>query len=294
MKKIIAGLISIGAMAGNSFAASISWDGSSNGNFNEATNWSGGSVPGAGDTAFIRNETNNPVFQNAQDRTFDRLSMGLNGSASSLWGLDINGGSINTTTGPNNIGQHTAGTVVLNVQGGAFTAQGEIVAGGGGTGDTFINLSSGSLSVASANFGSNTGNAALNIIGDAALSATGGGFTFGSNGTLSFEFSSTGVTELELNHLTADTATLDVDLSNYTGGAGTFTIVDANSDNVGQEFNSIFSTVNLTEGAWAGSFVTQNLTTDLITVTVIPEPETFSMLLGLSAALLLFTRRRRA
>ena len=251
----------------------------------------GGSVPGAGDAAFIRNETNNPVFQNAQDRTFDRLSMG--DGAGTLWRLDINGGSINTTSGPNNIGQQTAGTVVLNVQGGAFTAQGEIVAGGGG-GDTFINLSSGSLSVASANIGSNTGNAALNIIGDAALSATGGGFTFGSNGTLSFEFSSTGVTELELNHLTADTATLDVDLSNYTGGAGTFTIVDANSDNVGQEFNSIFSTVNLTEGAWAGSFVTQNLTTDLITVTVIPEPETFSMLLGLSAALLLFTRRRRA
>ena len=294
MKKIIAGLISIGAMAGNSFAASVNWDGSSSGNFNIGANWNGGSgVPGAGDTAFIRSEANNPVYQNAQDRTFDRLSMGLNGSASSLWRLDVNGGSINTTSGPNNIGQQTAGTVVLNVQGGAFTAQGEIVAGGGG-GDTFINLSSGSLSVASANIGSNTGNATLNIKGDAALSATGGGFTFGSNGTLSFEFNSTGVTELELNHLTADTATLDVDLSNYTGGAGTFTIVDANSDNVGQEFNSIFSTVNLTEGAWAGSFVTQDLTTDLITVTVIPEPETFSMLLGLSATLLLFTRRRRA
>ena len=42
MKKIIAGLISIGAMAGNSFAASVFWDGSSNGNFNEGSNWSGG------------------------------------------------------------------------------------------------------------------------------------------------------------------------------------------------------------------------------------------------------------
>lgn len=292
MKKIIAGLFSIGAMAGNSFAANVFWNGSSNGNFNEASNW-GGAVPGAGDAAFIRSEVNNPVYQNAQDRTVGRLSMGLGGSATSLWRLDINGGSINTTVGSNNIGQQSAGTVVLNVQGGAFTATNGIGAGGGG-GDTFINLSSGSLSVANASFGTNTGNATLNIIGDAALSATGGGFTFGSNGTLGFEFSSTGVTSLDLNFLTANTATLDVDLSNYTGGAGTFTLVDANSDNQGQEFNSIFSTVNLTEGAWAGSFVTQDLNTDLITVTVIPEPEAFSMLLGLSVTLLLFIHRRRA
>lgn len=292
MKKIIAGLISIGAMAGNSFAASISWDGSSNGNFNEATNWSGGSVPGAGDTAFIRNEANNPVFQNAQDRTFNRLSMGLNGSAASLWRLDINGGSINTTTGPNNIGQHTAGTVVLNVQGGAFTAQGEIVAGGGGTGDTFINLSSGSLSVASANFGSNTGNAALNIIGDAALSATGGGFTFGSNGTLSFEFNATGVKTLSLGSLTAASGTLAVDLTGYTGTHNTtITLADVTG---GAGISSAFGTVNVTEGAYAGSFVTQDLGNDVITLTIIPESGCYALIGGLLALGSVMLRRRRA
>jgi len=40
--------------------------------------------------------------------------------------------------------------------------------------------------------------------------------------------------------------------------------------------------------------VTQDVNTDLITVTVIPELETFSMLLGLSSTLLLFISRRRA
>ena len=292
MKKIIAGLISIGAMAGNSFAANIFWDGSSDGNFNNVSNWNTGSVPGAGDTAFIRNETNNPVFQNAQDRTFDRLSMGLNGSAASLWRLDINGGSINTTTGPNNIGQHTAGTVVLNVQGGAFTAQGEIVAGGGGTGDTFINLSSGSLSVASANFGSNTGNAALNIIGDAALSATGGGFTFGSNGTLSFEFNATGVKTLSLGSLTAASGTLAVDLTGYTGTHNTtITLADVTG---GAGISSAFGTVNVTEGAYAGSFVTQDLGNDVITLTIIPESGCYALIGGLLALGSVMLRRRRA
>ena len=290
MKKIIAGLISIGAMAGNSFAASVNWDGSSSGNFNEGSNWSGESVPGAGDTAFIRNETNNPVFQNAQDRTFDRLSMGLNGSASSLWRLDINGGSINTTSGPNNIGQHTAGTVVLNVQGGAFTAQGEIVAGGGG-GDTFINLSSGSLSVASANIGSNTGNATLNIIGDAALSATGGGFTFGSNGTLSFEFNATGVKTLSLGSLTAASGTLAVDLTGYTGTYTTITLADVTG---GSGISSAFGTVNVTEGAYAGSFVTQDLGNDVITLTIVPESGCYALIGGLLALGSVMLRRRRA
>ena len=288
MKKIIAGLISIGAMAGNSFAASVNWDGSSSGNFNEGSNWSGESVPGAGDTAFIRNETNNPVFQNAQDRTFDRLSMG--DGAGTLWRLDINGGSINTTSGPNNIGQQTAGTAVLNVQGGAFTALGEIVAGGGG-GDTFINLSSGSLSVASANIGSNTGNATLNIIGDAALSATGGGFTFGSNGTLSFEFNATGVKTLSLGSLTAASGTLAVDLTGYTGTYTTITLADVTG---GAGISSAFGTVNVTEGAYAGSFVTQDLGNDVITLTIVPESGCYALIGGLLALGSVMLRRRRA
>jgi len=288
MKKIIAGLISIGAMAGNSFAARVNWDGSSSGNFNEGSNWSGESVPGAGDTAFIRNETNNPVFQNAQDRTFDRLSMG--DGAGTLWRLDINGGSINTTSGPNNIGQQTAGTAVLNVQGGAFTALGEIVAGGGG-GDTFINLSSGSLSVASANIGSNTGNATLNIIGDAALSATGGGFTFGSNGTLSFEFNATGVKTLSLGSLTAASGTLAVDLTGYTGTYTTITLADVTG---GSGISSAFGTVNVTEGAYAGSFVTQDLGNDVITLTIVPESGCYALIGGLLALGSVMLRRRRA
>ena len=95
-----------------------------------------------------------------------------------------------------------------------------------------------------------------------------------------------------MTFLNADTATLAVDLSNYTGATGTFTIVDANRDNAGQELNSIFSTVNLTEGAYAGSFITQDQTTDLITVTVVPEPGTYALLGGIFALSYVMLRRR--
>ena len=94
-----------GFAATSAFAANVFWGGSTDGNFNIGANWGTGNVPGAGDAAFIRDITNNPIYQNAQHRTFTRLNMGIDGTGGELWQLDINGGSINTTGGPNNIGQ---------------------------------------------------------------------------------------------------------------------------------------------------------------------------------------------
>jgi len=81
-------------------------------------------------------------------------------------------------------------------------------------------------------------------------------------------------------------------LTDYEGALGTITLVDANRDNTAQEFNSIFSTVNLTEGAYAGSFITQDLATDLITITIIPEPGTYALLGGLLSLSYVMLRRR--
>jgi len=294
MKKQLIGIFSLAALASSASAVTINWNGAgTDDNWNFGSNW-GGTVPGLNDTAFIR-VTANP-FQNAQVREVARLGIGLNDQVVNL-SVGSAGGSLtmgNTTTTQNNIGQHTSGTSSVTLQGGAWTANNPTGIGGSGTGHTDFNVQAGALTLTSATIGSGAGTAAFNIIGDAATQMQGNGWTFGANGTLSFDFDSTGVSQLDLSFLTADTATLAVDLTDYEGALGTITLVDANRDNAGQEFNSIFSTVNLTEGAYAGSFITQDLATDLITITIIPEPGTYALLGGLLSLCCVMLRRRRA
>jgi hypothetical protein len=294
MKKQLIGLFSLATLASSASAANINWNGGgTNDNWNFGSNW-GGTVPGLNDTAFIR-VTSNP-FQNAQVREVARLGIGIEDQVVNLF-VGSSGGSLtmgNTTATQNSIGQHTSGTSSVTLQGGAWTANNVTVIGGGGTGHTDFNVQAGALTLTSATIGSETGTAAFNIIGDAATQMQGNGWTIGANGTLSFDFDSTGVSQLDLSFLTADTATLAVDLTDYQGALGTITLVDANRDNTGQEFNSIFSTVNLTEGAYAGSFITQDLATDLITITIIPEPGTYALLGGLLALSAVMLRRQRA
>jgi hypothetical protein len=280
MKKLWIGFVCVAAMAGSALAANIFWNGGGeNDNWNFGSNW-GGTVPGSDDAAFIRLNAN--PFQNAQHREVGRLAIGINDQVVNL-SVGQFGGSLtmgNTTATQNNLGQHTSGTSSVTLQGGAWTAANMTYIGAGpagSTGHTDFNVEAGALTLAAANIGTQAGTAALNIIGDAAT-ATGNGFTFGSGGTLSFEFGSTGVSQLDLTYLNANTATLAVDLSNYTGALGTYTLVDANRDGAGQELQSVFSTVNVTEGTFAGSYVTQDQATDLITVTIIPEPATISLI----------------
>ena len=292
MKKQLIGIFGVAALASSASAATINWSGGgADDNWNEGSNW-GGTVPDLNDTAFVR-LTSNP-FQNAQTREVARLGIGLEDQVVNLF-VGLNGGSLtmgNTTATQNSIGQHTSGTSSVTLQGGAWTANNLTVIGGGGTGHTDFNVQAGVLTLTAATIGSDDGTAAFNIIGDAATQVQGNGWTFGGGGTLSFDFDSTGVSQLDLTYLNADTATLAVDLTDYEGALGTITIVDANRDNVGQELNSIFSTVNLTKGAYAGSFITQDLATDLITVTIIPEPGTYALLGGLLSLSCVMLRRR--
>jgi hypothetical protein len=291
--KVWIGLLCIAGMTGSALGDNVFWTGAgADDNWNFGANW-GGAVPDLNDAAFIRLNAN--PFQNAQHREMARLAIGI---SDQLVNLSVGqfGGSLtmgNTTSVQNNLGQHMSGTSSVTLKGGAWTAANVTLIGAGpagSTGHTDFNVEAGVLTLAGANIGTQSGTAALNIFGDAAT-ATGNGFTFGSGGTLSFKFGSTGVTPLNLTYLTADTATLAVDLTDYTGALGTYTLVDANRDNVGQELNSIFSAVNLTEGAYAGSYVTQDQASDLITVTIIPEPATLGLLAAFGGSML-FVRRR--
>ena len=279
-------------IASSALAANIQWDGSSDGNFNIGANWAGDSVPGSADTAFIRTGSDlGNIFQNAQDRTIGRLGMGINGSESSEWTLNINGGSINTVGATqNNIGQHTLGVVNLNVKGGAFTATNFTNVGGSGTGGTFLNVTDGTLDIADARFGGNTGPATLSVTGDTITTLSGTDFEFLGSGILDFNFNATGVKTLSIDSLIAASGELAVDLTNYTGGFTTITLADVTG---GDGITSAFGTVTLTEGDFTGSFVTQDLGAALITLTIVPEPGAYALLGGLLALSYVMVRRRR-
>ena len=296
MKKLVLTFLSF--LTTTTLIYAVDWTGNSGGgNWNTASNWSGDSVPGSGDEVFIR--TSDTVFQNDQDREMGRLSLGVstNGGTTHLTPtLNVGefGGSLTTGVGPtntNNWGQNSSGTTTFNLKGGGFTAT-NFTQIGAGTGNMEVNVSAGAFNLADTNVGMTSGGtASLNVIGVAATLQL-GRTNFGSGGTLSFEFGADGVSSVNMKNLNAAGATLLVDLTDYTGAAGTFTIVDANSDDVGYGFSSAFSTVTITEGAYVGSSISQNLGTHEIVLTVIPEPGSIALLGGLFALFYVMARRR--
>lgn len=269
------------------------WTGTTDGNWNVGSNWSGGSVPASGGTVFIR--TADTVFQNAQSREMGRLSMGLNDLTPTL-NVGEFGGSLTTGVGStvaNNWGQNSSGTTTFNLLGGGFTAT-NFTQIGAGTGNMEVNVSAGAFNLADTNVGTTTGGtASLNVIGDAATVQL-GKTTFGSGGTLSFEFGATGVSSVSMNYLVADGATLLVDLTNYTGATGNFTIVNADRDGAGAGLSSAFSTVTVTEGVYAGSSINQDLTSHEIILTIVPEPGSYALFGGLLALGCVLKVRRRS
>lgn len=295
MKKLVLTLLSF--LTTTTLIYAVDWTGNSGGNWNIGTNWTGGSVPDSGDAVFIR--TADTVFQNAQNREMGRLSLGIstNGGTTHLTPtLNVGefNGSLTTGVGATNVnnwGQNSSGTTTFNLKGGGFTAT-NFTQIGAGTGNMEVNVSAGAFKLADTNVGmAPGGTASLNVIGDDAtlqLSRT----NFGSGGTLSFEFGADGVSSVSMNYLIAAGATLLVDLTDYTGAAGTFTIVEANRDNAGSGFISAFSTVTITEGAYVGSSISQNLGTHEIVLTVVPEPGSIALLGGLFALFYVMARRR--
>jgi hypothetical protein len=251
---LIAGLVGFSSIAQ---AATVTWDGSEADNdWDNAANWDTNSVPVNGDDVFISD-------------------------GSAVHGTEDNG-SYNITLSGN--------SSIVNPASNVWRASGATVTVGAGStfgGGGFYDLQ----------------NATMNFV-DGSLLGTGNWEQKDTN-VFNFELSSTGFTTMNggtfrigNGDLTADiaNATYNVDMTNYTGGVGTIVLIDFTTDGYGMD-NSIFQgagglNVNNT-GAFTGSYLQWNDTTEAIELVVaVPEPSSFALIGGCLALASVMLRRR--
>ena len=295
LKKKLSVAFGLAALASSAYSVDIQ-SVSGGGNWNVSGTWVGGAIPGASDTALLR--SGGTVYNNAQQRSVQRIALGIGATNVTLNVGSSGTGTITTSAGPNNFGQNTSGTSTFNLQGGAFTATNDTYFGAntGGTGIMVVNVTNAAtLSLANTVIGNATTGGTLgrlNVFGDAATVSF-GNTTINSAGTLSFVFSASGFSQVNMLSLAGVGGTLNLDLTNYTGALGDFTIIDADSDSFGVGLASSFSSTSVFGGNYAGSYVTQDLSTSLITLTIVPEPGTYALMGGLLALSFVMLRRRR-
>lgn len=108
------------------------------------------------------------------------------------------------------------------------------------------------------------------------------------SGDFVFEFDADGVSTVDASGswINLDSATITVDGSAYTGGAGIFTLFQA----ANLASTSAVTSVTGFAGGLSG-YITQDQDSDMVTLTVIPEPATISMM-GAGALLALLIRRK--
>ncbi|CAA6677944.1 MULTISPECIES: autotransporter-associated beta strand repeat-containing protein [unclassified Lentimonas] len=183
------------------------------------------------------------------------------------------------------------GTGALNVTGGDF-----IVAGATGATDTIafngeINISGGTFSaVGGQAFGSSS--AVFNIEGDdAVITLDRFNNSGGRTATLNFIFDETGVSTISgAGYVSLASAALNIDGLLYTGGNAVFDLFDYGS------VEGIASTVNITNFGTEGVdyIFTQSTVDNIVRLTIVPEPATYALLIGLFGMALVAVRRRRS
>ena len=249
-------LFAISALAGLSFtaaqAAIVTWTDASGENWDTTANWDTGVAPVNGDSVVL---TERSVLN--YDFTV-QIGQSITESGGSYWlGMANSGWS----GGPAALTLATGGSInvsTLNARGNSDNTS--------GTAPTFIIESGATLTT-----------------------TTGGGGTRGFNTT--WEAGASSVTtwnsahfDLGLNHLT-------VDLTSYTAGAGSLTLVDYTT--LG---GTVFASVNVFDGSGTlalGTDYTLDYTTGSnITLNVIPEPGTYALIGGLLALGYVMVRRR--
>lgn len=211
------------------------------------------------------------------------MFVGQNGAGT----LNLSGGQITGSTLGVGTGASSNGT--LNQTGGKI----DIVNGTNQTGGT-----NGQLTVAANGTYNLSGNGEiltksavvagdLNITGAAASISTTGDFSLASTGAITFTFDSIGITEIIVgdNGLFDVAGVITVDGSAYTGGNGTFNLIDA------VDFNNA-PVINLV-GFAPGSSYNWDSVNGLFSVTVVPEPSVVGLIAGGALLLVVRSFRRR-
>ena len=263
MKNSTKTLLTLSALAGLSLTtaqAAVVWDGGVTGSWNTTTNWNPDGLPGSADDVTISNAA---VTMNEGNFNINSLSL-IN---SSLDGIDsgTNGAVIRWTNG---------GTV-FNIDGTSNL----------GTADDFFDMRGVTL-----NF-------------DSGAKADLGTWEFKDSSKIRFDLADGGFTTINGGRLKTEHAanlyTWEVDMADYTGGAGTITLLDfaTNNGNLVDMTSALFDTGTrsvLNAGTtYAGSTLSWNesLLAVELNITAVPEPSS-AALLGLGGLALILRRRK--
>lgn len=247
-------------------AAVITWGGGGNDNlWSNAANW-GGTGPVSGTDTVVINGTFTVDYDVVAAQNFNDIDVLGGATLNMLTGAFTLNGAFNFTTG--------------NVQ------SGSAINFVGGTHDFGTRLGV-------AHFGAG---GTIRVTGSGATIAM--GQTANMNGaTFDYIFDSVGVSSLDFeSYVQGGTkpGLVSVDGSSYTGGSGEFTLITA-----GGASGLIAEITNTTVSGFSALDYTTAITQDLandrvyLTVTAVPEPETFALLGGLLALGYVMVRRRR-
>jgi len=267
------------------------------GNWATAGNWSIGTVPGAADSAFIRQ--NRVVTVDSNAGTVINVYLGENSSGGTVI---LNTGASLTATGNFQVMRagtfsDIGGTFLMNGGSLAVTGSGLFQVGAGTAATT--GTSSGTATFNGGTFSGNvvvgataagTAQGFFNVTGSLA-SLSGSTFTVNQYGRVAFTFDAAGVSMLNYAAGSAvfnSGSTFTIDGSAFAGAAGDYKLVDSSN----LTWNVQSGAINIT--GFSG-FTTQLLTADndvVLRLTAVPEPALAELLMG-SATMLLAARRNR-
>jgi hypothetical protein len=227
-------------MAAGVRAATVTWIGPADGDWNTATNWTTGYVPGStvADTAVWNNSLIGNVTTVVAPINNVNLTMRNGGVLNISTNMDLAAMSIGTTGNGAATVNHTAGTVVGN----SFTAG---LPGGSLLASYTV---SGSAALTSLNDTTLQSNSLFTVSGSSAAVQVGNGnnddLIMDGNSTLKFVLDATGVSAINVHNnfsIDATNSQLIIDAKAYEGGAATLGLVNYGGTNLGT-----FATNNIT------------------------------------------------